>query len=181
MLNVASLWPVGKVELRRRSHVLDGSVQNVWLEASKSGFHTFIAYLHKGRKSLFCHTLDFCQIFQLQNRKKVNCIRGGKQVCVCVCIYIYIHVVVRAAWWNMIHVRFIYFLLPTFVKWPWISLQPRMSYAFLSPICWRPFSSLRQPAFKICRIFSLDCSKTDVSSWDSQEFSLIFSLPSGGW
>ncbi len=56
-----------------------------------------------------------------------------------------------------------------------------MSFAFLSPICCRPFSSLREPELRTCRIFCLDCSSTDVSSWDSQPFSIIFSLPSGGW
>lgn len=73
------------------------------------------------------------------------------------------------------------FSLTTFVKWPWISLQPKMSFAFLSPICCRPFSSLREPVLRTCRILCLDCSSTDVSSWDSQPFVLMFSLPSGGW
>lgn len=71
--------------------------------------------------------------------------------------------------------------LSTCVKCPWISLQPRMSFAFLSPICCRPFSSLREPELRTCRIFCLDVSSTDVSRWDSQSFSSMFSLPSGGW
>lgn len=73
------------------------------------------------------------------------------------------------------------FSLLTFVKWPWISLQPRISFAFLSPICCRPFSSLREPELRTCRIFCLDCSSTDVSSWDSQPSFIMFSLPSGSW
>lgn len=73
------------------------------------------------------------------------------------------------------------FSLPTFVKWPWISLQPRMSFAFLSPICCRPFNSLREPELRTCRIFCLDCSSTDVSSRDSHSDFIMFSLPSGVW
>lgn len=30
------------------------------------------AYLHEGRKSLFCHSLNFSQIFQLQNKTNIE-------------------------------------------------------------------------------------------------------------
>lgn len=128
------------------------------------------SYLHKWGKSLFCHTLNFYQIFQLKNNKsyKVSPFKSTANTC---CEKNKTHT----------HNLSLTFSLPTFVKWPWISLQPKMSFAFLSPICCRPFSSLREPVLSICRIFCLECSSTDVLSWDSQAFSVMFSLPSRGW
>lgn len=117
-----------------------------------------LAYLHEGGKSLFRHPLNLYQVFHLQNSNHI----------VCACIYIIEATVNKVCF-------------PTFAKWPWISLQPRMSFAFLSPICCRLFSSLRQPVFRICRIFCLDWSTIDWSSWDSQALFVLFSLPPGDW
>lgn len=80
------------------------------------------------------------------------------------------------------------FFISTCVKTPLISLQPRISLAFLSPMSCRLFSSLSEPELSIRRIFFLDWSNNDESNLDSQfapssqaGSRLLFSLPSEIW